>query len=369
MQIESKTPPIDPQTISRSALGTTWKNTFFCVLPARVSFFAHFLVQKWVSERAPKIRHLLHAFFTLTLGINRVCKWRVVVHCHAFCVYFHRDPLPADSQTICAYAQFLSRSMKPPTIKNYLSGVKMLHIFLGFEYSHSDDFHLQLVLRGISRLHPHVPHRAKPITPAILLAFHQHMDHDSSLHCTVFACCLLLFYTMARVGSILPSSERTATHTFLSRDRVNYSKEGLLVTLLHTKTIQFGQRRLHIPLLTRNSVLCPVRAYTKSSSFLGSTLPVPAFAVREQGLTSWLTCSTFIDTFRTVIRSSGEADATSYTGHSFRRGGASWAFQAGVPGELIQICGDWASDAYKRYLEFNMKNKIDLAALFSNGLP
>ena len=56
------------------------------------------------------------------------------------------------------------------------------------------------------------------------------------------------------------------------------------------------------------------------------------------------------------------------TGHSFRRGGATWAFQAGIPGELIQICGDWASDAYKRYLEFSMDDKLNLAAQFVRHL-
>ena len=36
-----------------------------------------------------------------------------------------------------------------------------------------------------------------------------------------------------------------------------------------------------------------------------------------------------------------------YSVHSFRRGSASWAFEAGLPGEIIQSLGDWRSDAYK----------------------
>ena len=85
----------------------------------------------------------------------------------SFCVYFGREPLPADAETIYAYAQFLSRSLLPASVRNYLSGVRMLHIFLGLPYVHAQDFLLQLELRGISRLHPHVPIRAKPITPNI----------------------------------------------------------------------------------------------------------------------------------------------------------------------------------------------------------
>jgi hypothetical protein len=33
----------------------------------------------------------------------------------------------------------------------------------------------------------------------------------------------------------------------------------------------------------------------------------------------------------------------------------------GIPGEFIQIDGDWASDAYKSYLEFSMASKLHVA--------
>ena len=33
-------------------------------------------------------------------------------------------------------------------------------------------------------------------------------------------------------------------------------------------------------------------------------------------------------------------------------------FSAEVPTELIQLYGDWKSDAYKKYLKFNLEDKI-----------
>ena len=244
----------------------------------------------------------------------------------------------------------------------------MLHVFLGFPYVHAEDFLLQLELRGISRLHPHVPVRAKPITPQILAEFHLRMDNSSSLHCAVWSCCLVLFYTMARLGSILPSSRATPSRDFLTRDRINFCEEGLLVTLLHTKTIQFGRRRLHIPLLKIDSALCPVAAFVRADSFFEVLSYVPAFVFMEKGHIKWLTTSIFIQTFRAVIASTAH-NPSDFTGHSFRRGGATWAFQCGMPGELIQICGDWVSDSYLRYLEFSTRNKLDLAALLTKNLP
>jgi hypothetical protein len=38
----------------------------------------------------------------------------------------------------------------------------------------------------------------------------------------------------------------------------------------------------------------------------------------------------------------------------------SWAFSSEIPSEVIQLYGDWKSDAYKNYLRFNFEDKIDI---------
>ena len=258
--------------------------------------------------------------------------------------------------------------MVPSTVRNYLSGVKVLHMLHGLPYPHSEDFLLRLELRGISRLNPHVPVRAIPITPSVLRCYHQHMDHTMTLHLAVWACALFLFHTMARLGSVLPENCSSSVQQILSKERVNFSKEGLLITFLHTKTIQFGRRRLHIPLWRSSSHFCPVVAYENYLNFIKPNPSGPAFVFSIRGKTRWLTKAIFIQTFRSVLASSGHRFANLFTGHSFRRGGATYAFEAGIPGELIQICGDWSSDCYKQYLEFDMQTKLDLAAQFARHL-
>ena len=66
-----------------------------------------------------------------------------------------------------------------------------------------------------------------------------------------------------------------------------------------------------------------------------------------------ITKAQFVSVFRSRLARMGVHNPSRFRGHSFRRGGATWHFHAGVPGELIQIFGDWASDAYKCYLEFS----------------
>jgi hypothetical protein len=72
-----------------------------------------------------------------------------------------------------------------------------------------------------------------------------------------------------------------------------------------------------------------------------------------------LTYTMFQKTLRKLLCDIGENEQN-YSSHSFRRGGASWAFQSGVASELIQLTGDWQSDANKVYLKFSLKDKIQV---------
>jgi hypothetical protein len=58
-----------------------------------------------------------------------------------------------------------------------------------------------------------------------------------------------------------------------------------------------------------------------------------------------------------------------YSSHSFRRGGATFAFESKVPSELIQLHGDWTSNAYKLYLQFSLSEKISVAKSMTEFTP
>ena len=126
---------------------------------------------------------------------------------------------------------------------------------------------------------------------------------------------------------------------------------GLLVTFKCTKTNQFGERLLQIPVSAYLRMICLVPARRSCPVF---------FIFGPKGLVP-LTKRTFVAAFRSYLVTAGISNAESFRGHSFRRGAASWAFRCGVPGEIIQLYGDWSSDAYKLYLEFSLESKLTLA--------
>ena len=123
-----------------------------------------------------------------------------------FCHYFKLDPIPATLDTVCFYVQFLSRTLTPASIRNYLSGVKLLHLFTGADYPFTKDFILSLTLRGIARNALHTPRRAPPVTPSILLSISHVLDCEGDPRSsTLFCAFLFTFYLMARLANIVPS--------------------------------------------------------------------------------------------------------------------------------------------------------------------
>ena len=50
------------------------------------------------------------------------------------------------------------------------------------------------------------------------------------------------------------------------------------------------------------------------------------------------------------------------------RGGATFAYQANIEGEMIKLLGDWASDCYKRYMDVSMDKRYDTMKAFVEAL-
>jgi hypothetical protein len=117
------------------------------------------------------------------------------------------------------------------------------------------------------------------------------------------------------------------------------------------------------------SVLCPVSALCRL--FLAVPAPDSAHAFSYEATPtrlSHLTHSTFVSRFKSLVARIG-LDASLNSGHSFRRGGATFAFSMGVPGELIQLQGDWLSNAYLLYLVIPSAKKAMVTLTMSRAIP
>ena len=152
--------------------------------------------------------------------------------------------MPAQLDTICLYAQLsghgsqakistenkYAQFLTPCTIRNYLSGVKLLYLFKGADYPYTKDFVLSMTLRGVSRKAFYTPSRASPVMPGILLQLSHTCDFKGDpVSCTLFCAYLFSFFLMARLAnSVVPKSQQSFDPTRnLTRSDVVDDKDGL----------------------------------------------------------------------------------------------------------------------------------------------
>ena len=250
---------------------------------------------------------------------------------------------------------------------NYISGLKFLHILMGHEYSFTSDYVLSLVFRGVEKTLRHVPVRAQPVTPSILHAMASVVDFDNQKDISCLCAGVFMFMLMARAGNVFIRADN-GLHVGLKHKHVRCEGDVILVTFKRTKTIQFGKRVLQIPIVAiPASPICPVTLYRRMVQLTpGSPPSAPLFAVMDRDLCYPMSKAWFLTRFRVLLGKAGVPNPDAFSCPSFRRGGASWAFRAGLPGELIQAHGDWASDCYKLYIDITMQSKYMFARNFTN---
>ncbi len=118
----------------------------------------------------------------------------------------NRSPLPSDDWTLYLFTTWLASSLKPVSIKVYLSAIQTLHI--GYDYSGPlvGCLHVQRVVKGTKHCKGSSTDKHLPITLDILTAIYHCLDY-SVYHNVLFwaACCLAYF-------GFLRSSEFTVPH-------------------------------------------------------------------------------------------------------------------------------------------------------------
>lgn len=271
--------------------------------------------------------------------------------------------LPVSLQDLCLYIQFLTRSLKcPKSIRNYVSGLKTLHLLLDIPFPSYTELQLKLTFRGVDRSLCHVPHQAEPITTAILSQIHQVLNFSLPLHVVIWCLFLFSFFLFARRSQFVPDSTSPShTSNLVSRQDISVQGDLVLVTFNWTKTHQTGGKPLVVPLAKiPGSILCPVTAFSHMVQLIPAPPLTPAFVVPFSGSFRPIT----YHFYQTIIRSCVSAlglEPSKFSSHSFRRGGASFAFSIGIPGELIQSQGDWKSEAYKLYLNLDENQRLVVA--------
>ena len=259
-------------------------------------------------------------------------------------------------------------------IKKRLSSFRSYHVDLGFETEVFKNPQLDRVIRGIKRLLPEGARRERtPITHEILVKLLSSLDPTAPKGRLLRAAFSLAFAAFLRSGELTYGAEDTRNPDFpswnITRASIQFDPAGQFTLLLlpASKTDPF---RLGVTITithSPNDTYCAVRLM---AIYLQSTSPAnprcPLF-MRPGGAP--FTRGYLVQEVQRLALAQGIPG--NFTGHSFRRGAATWASGQGLGADQIQKLGRWKSAAYQLYIDTTEQDKLALSRLFvgAGGIP
>ena len=215
---------------------------------------------------------------------------------------------------------------------------------------------LDLGLRGVRKTLGDAPNHKLPMSSELLTKIFHCLDFNRQRDIVVWAAAIVMFSCMFRVSNVLATPSTFDPSKHLRRSDITLSSTGAFIKIRWSKTIQFHERQLLFPLpRIPGSILCPTQAIALAFA-KSTTAPMDGPAFVYPSHQSFIPLMPKL--FTTVIKQclvSLKAPAHLYASHSFRRGGVSAAFKAGVPIDLIRVIGDWQYDAYMAYITLSQQ--------------
>lgn len=268
-----------------------------------------------------------------------------------FCETYARPPFPCDSWQVCLYITWLAKSMRYASIRSYLSSLNLQIKAAGGVAIDYGNFNIRRCLAGARRSLGDSPRQAAPLLPGQLAAMLAHLS-DSPGHTAFKAAILTSFRGLLRKAHI------TRSDAPLLREDFSFHPWGMTLRIKKTKTIQFAERTLDIPIArVSHPLLCAVRAVELHFAQLPASRLEQAFRTPDPSGSSPLEYTQYSAVLKRLCGLSG-LNPDLFSSHSLRRGGATYLLMAGSSIQEIKTRGDWASDCVYLYLRVPLQERI-----------
>ena len=277
----------------------------------------------------------------------------------AFLAMLHITDL-ADLHVILAFMQLLAdNNLTPATIANYVSAIKQSLLFYGISVTAFDNIKISLFLKSLTINRPLAIREQGIIDFALLSSISQachHVDQPLMFR-SIF---LLAFFGFFRISNFAPVKIQDFDPTrHFARGDVFWADPGAHILLKWAKNLQTRDKFhiVQIPSLD-NPLLCPVLAL--STYFQQCRVDANAFQCVTQGK---IRCAL------AIILTQLNIPLHFISFHSFRRSGATAAFNANVKLQNIQAHGGWRSSAVWAYLKNTKTASAAEAKSFQSIIP
>lgn len=241
--------------------------------------------------------------------------------------------------------------MRYASIRSYLSSLNLHLKAAGGPAIDYDNFNIRRSLAGARRSLGDSPRQAAPILPTQLAAMLAHLS--SSPGHTSFAAAILTSFR-----GLLRKAHITASDSCLLREDFTFHPWGMSLQVKKSKTIQFAERTLDIPIArVSHPLLCAVRAVERHFKQLPAPPSAQAFRTPTPSGSAPLEYHHYSAVLKRLCGMSG-LDPSLFSSHSLRRGGATYLLMAGSSIQEIKTRGDWASDCVYLYLRIPLQERI-----------
>ena len=281
-----------------------------------------------------------------------------------FCARFGLPcTLPVPERILCFFVAYHGECNSYSSLRVAVAAIRSRHVDVGLRCVTSEMLTLKRVMEGLARSRPA---RSKlirlPITTQLLNRMRSVLDRDNEDHHVFFAICCLGTYGLLRSGEIFEDQNQGQPGLRVG-DVTIKSKDEFSIHLSKSKTDQ-RKGGVEVEYFANSSPSCPVAAFVRGYWMrlgMGQPRSDPLFVWRSGRR---VTKYAFIEMLRETIAALG-LDPKKYSGHSFRRGGATSLAAVGVPASTIQHLGRWKSVTYQLYIDVTSLTKRNVSRAMS----
>ena len=235
----------------------------------------------------------------------------------------------------------------------------------------TNDKQIKMFTSGLKRVISHAVKQAEPITSVLLLKMSKVVNYSDRVEMVAWTATLIGFYLFLRKSNLVPDTMTTFDQEKqFCRGDVNLLgvDKAMMVEIRWSKTIQHKQKILRLPVLPAdNKAVCPVFWMHYMVTAIPAMAHHPTFTIALKPTILALSVNQLIYRFRKWLKLINQ-EADKFSLHSLRRGGTTFAYQSDIEGEMIKLLGDWASDAYKRYIDVSMDKRFESMRTFVDAL-
>ena len=277
-----------------------------------------------------------------------------------FTIFFGLCIFPASTDNLILFAEIMSITCGYDHIKNVIGSIGFIHKILDLHFDR-DSFRLRLTLQSLKRRLARCPLQALPITIEHLKKMYAFIDVNDPEDLAIWTSILVGFFGLLRKKNLVPEDLKDLdTFKILTRRKIliDHTRGVALILVNFAKNNQFGQKQLVIPLI-RNSckALDPVHHLDLLHTMNVCPPDSPAFSYIKKGRLHSVNYKTFTARLKSLLSRAG-LSPEQYSGHSLRRGGASFLHACGCSNLQIQASGDWASSVFTRYLYVTLEQRL-----------